>query len=590
MTVSVRKPGRMVARQGAPASVPASSAASVGASRDEARGAARSRRRLWLLRGLTASLPVALLLLVELALRLVPAWSEVRDPYVNVSPLAAFSRQTIDGRDCFTITHDRVYSHGSVTIPVVKPADTLRIFCVGSSACAGWPHPQGETFTAYLKQALATAHPGMNVEVVNAAAHGFAAYRTRRILDEVVEMQPDAILVWEGNNEFLEDRSYDSAGAWVDSIASHLRVTQALVGLAHRRMQLSGEQVRGEAQTLWKKMHQQALRLREDPGQFAKVKEHFKISFEHMVEAAQRHHVPLVLCTVPVNLRDWLPTVSRNRLEGAARRQWQLHFDEARRGLEQGDCAHGLDQMRQALAMEEEHAESWFWLGRLLEADGQKAAARDAYEKARDLDLNPFRAIGAFNETIRELAQENRGRGVVLLDLERLFSAATPNAAPGFDLFLDYVHPTKPANLRVAAWVYDLLANEGVAPKKAATDRFEYHDLPTWPDHLPYRDETDRQLQNAMLALAQMNRQYERSLDLTEALFEQANGQRPSGTGDPMLAHAAPLIRESYVVFKNYLDVERRRIAGEPVTAEQQDAAARALTGFYDKYYAYDRN
>jgi hypothetical protein len=93
-----------------------------------------------------------------------------------------------------------------------------------------------------------------------------------------------------------------------------------------------------------------------------------------------------------------------------------------------------------------------------------------------------------------------------------------------------------------------------------------------------------------MLALAQMNRQYERSLDLTEALFEQANGQRPSGTGDPMLAGAAPLIRESYVVFKNYLDVERRRIAGEPVTAEQQDAAARALTGFYDKYYAYDRN
>ena len=232
--------------------------------RRDARRAAAARRRRWLLRGLTASLPVALLLLVELALRLVPAWSEVRDPYVNVSPRAAFSRQKIDGKDCFTITHDRVYSHGSVTIPVVKPADTLRIFCVGSSACAGWPHPQGETFTAYLKQALATAHPDLNVEVVNAAAHGFAAYRTRRILDEVVEMQPDAILVWEGNNEF-GGPSYDSAGAWVDSI----RAPAGHAGAGRPRPSPHAAERRAgarRAQTLWKKMHQQALRLRRTPS------------------------------------------------------------------------------------------------------------------------------------------------------------------------------------------------------------------------------------------------------------------------------------------------------------------------------------
>ncbi len=589
MTVSERKAARAAASPGVHP-VAAASPSDVGAARPEPRRAARSRRRTWLLRGLTASLPVVLLLLVETALRVVPAWSEERDPYVNVSSLSAFSRQTVDGKEYYTITHDRVYSHGSVSIPVEKPANTLRIFCVGSSACAGWPHPQGETFTAYLKQALATAYPDRNVEVVNAAAHGFAAYRTRRILDEVVEMQPDAVLVWEGNNEFLEDRSYDSAGAWVDALAGHLRVTQALVDVAHRRMELSGEQLRGEADTLWKKMHQQALRLREDPAQFAKVKEHFRISFEAMVGAAQRRHVPLVLCTVPVNLRDWLPTVSRNRLEGAAREEWQRRFDDARRDLERKDYARGVARMQQALAMEGEHAESWFWLGRLLEGDGQKAAARDAYGKARDLDYNPFRAIGAFNDTIRALAEENRGRGVVLLDLERLFSAATPNAAPGFDLFLDYVHPTKPANLRVAGWVYDLLANEGITPKQAATDRFQFRDLPTWPDHKPYCDETDKQLQNAILALAQINRQYARSLDLTESLFEAAHGQRPSGPDDPMLARAAPLVRDSYLVFRNYLDVERRRILGEPVPAGQQDAAARALTGFYDKYYTYDRN
>src|ERR1019366_3678821 len=102
----------------------------------------------------------------------------------------------------YNITHPAILNAADVHILVKKPANTIRIFCLGSSACAGWPHPAAETWSAYLQQALQTAYQGKQVEVVNVAAHGFAAYRTRRVLDEVLTMQPDAVFVWEGNNEF----------------------------------------------------------------------------------------------------------------------------------------------------------------------------------------------------------------------------------------------------------------------------------------------------------------------------------------------------------------------------------------------------
>src|SRR5262249_40876738 len=146
--------------------------------------------------------------------------------------------------------------------------------------------------------------------------------------------------------------------------------------------------------------------------------------------------------------------------------------------------------MGQAIGLESEHAESYFWLGRLLEADGQKAAAWDAFNKARDLDYNPFRAISSFNETIRALAKENDGKGVYLLDLERLFTDASKYPAPGFDLFLDYVHPTKPANLIVAQNAFDLLTRRALK-SPPAIEHFSYRDLPIPPHNEPYRDETD---------------------------------------------------------------------------------------------------
>lgn len=214
-----------------------------------------SKKRLWLFRLLAISLPLVVLLLVEIAFRFIPGLNEDRDPYVNISPVSIFSRTTspITGEEYYNITHPAVLNANDVHILVKKPANTIRIFCVGSSACAGWPHPPTETFSAYLQQALGAAYPGKQIEIVNAAAHGFAAYRTRRVLDEVLKMKPDAVIVWEGNNEFLENRNYEPPSAGVISLVQHLRTFQWLQSTFSRQNKMSGEELKGVAQFFWKK-------------------------------------------------------------------------------------------------------------------------------------------------------------------------------------------------------------------------------------------------------------------------------------------------------------------------------------------------
>ena len=514
---------------------------------------------------------------------MLPRLGEDRDPFVNVSPVSVFSRTWADGQEYYNITHRFVSGGQGVRILVKKPANTLRIFCLGSSACAGWPHPSEEKFSAYLQQALEAAYPDKKIEVINAAAHGFAAYRDRHVLDEVVQMEPDAILVWEGNNEFLEDRNYDSPGAVMTALSRHLRTVQWVRTACSQRTKLNGDELKDVAQFFWKKTRQQSLRLREDPKQFAQVQVHFEASFAYMVRRAQQQRVPIVLCTVPVNLRDWLPTVSRNRLLGESLQRWQELYREGQRALMEHRFDDGIRAMRDALALESEHAESHFWLGRLLEANGEKLAAADAFSRARDLDYNPFRALSSFNEALRRLASENRQQGVFLLDLESLFAGASRYAAPGFDLFLDYVHPTKPANLLVAQAAYDLFTRGGVLHARSAP--FTYRDRSIGPNGQPYTDDMDMRLGLTAIKMATECRQYEAVVTKTEEILQRKSGRPFGGTDDPAFSIFNPEVAERYRVFRAYLDVQRQKILGQPLRESEEQAATRQVEQFYEKWY-----
>ena len=549
--------------------------------------AASSKQRLRTFRLVAVALPFLLLGLIEVFLRLCP--NEDRDPFINISPVTVFSHTVTNGVEYYNITHSNIIGGEDVHILAHKPANTFRVFCLGSSACAGWPHPRDETFSAYLQEALQTAYPGKSIEIINASGLGFAAYRTRRVLEEAVKLDPDLLLVWEGNNEFLEERNYTPPAAGLVALACKLRTVQWLRDRFTPKTQMSGAELKGAAKLFYTKAHAQSLKLRTDPVQYQQVNAHFRDSFEHMVEQAQNYHVPLILCTVPVNLRDWLPNVSSNHLTGAQLQQWQKLYNAGRRGLLTGDNRAGIQAMRQAIVLDDQHAESYFWLGRLLEADGQREAAWQAFSKARDLDLNPFRATSGFNDIIKDLATKNQGKGVYLLDLERTFADYTTNAAPGFDMFLDYVHPTKPANLVVAQCVYQLIVQSGWLPGKPAVDGFTYQERPFGPHGEPYQEGMDPNQEIEMATIALVNRQLQLALDKMSAVMRANLGHAPAGPDDPSFAQAPKDFVDRYRVVWHYLDVQHRAILDQNVSEQEQLDAKRQLDALYDREFPYGK-
>ena len=129
------------------------------------------------------------------------------DPYLNFGQVDSyFVQKDIDGQPHHQVASREVYRERNTVFPIRKPTNTFRVFCLGGSASAGWPHPPEEIYSRYLQRALEEAYPQQTIEVLNVSAHAYAAYRVRLIFQEVIEFEPDLIVIYSGNNEFLEKR------------------------------------------------------------------------------------------------------------------------------------------------------------------------------------------------------------------------------------------------------------------------------------------------------------------------------------------------------------------------------------------------
>ncbi|MEN8182259.1 MAG: GDSL-type esterase/lipase family protein [Myxococcota bacterium] len=526
------------------------------------------RRRLffWLV---TLALPLALFTVAEAIVRLTLSDTVGDDAYLNLVDVPSFfATRRVDGRRYYQVSHPEAYRGRKILFPVQKSPGSVRIFALGGSASAGWPHPPGEIYTAYLKRALEQAYPDRDFEVINVSAHAYAAYRVRLIFDNVIRFEPDLVVLYSGNNEFLERRSYLArsralAGAvsWANHSALFRLLRSQLVSQLFPENSLSAKQREDAREGVAAKLRQQAVELRRDPEQFARLMDHYAYSVRSMVEDARAAGVPVVLATVPVNLRDWRPNASHNQLAGAARDRWRQTFDEGRAALLRGDSEGAVRAFEQALALEPEHAESWFLVGRARELQGAPDRAFEAYGRARDLDHNPFRALSEQNAILRRIAAEEEG--VTLVDLEAAFNGSAA-AGAGFDLFLDYVHPTRDGNLLVARTVFETLLESKIFGSPTGEIGF-----PSAPhDPQAYDEDRDPRLQTTRFALMAVMHQY-------QGMVDQARRLRAAGV-------TLPMAQEVLEVFPPYLELERRRLLALPV----DPAEARRIEAAYRRFYS----
>lgn len=356
--------------------------------------------------------------------------------------------------------------------PRKKPADATRVFCVGGSTTYGRPFYDDASFAAYLRAFLPVADPSRRWEVINAGGISYASYRVLGVMRELAAFEPDVFVVYTGQNEFLERRTY---GALLETPGA-VRTAMAWAagtrtGTLIRRMLPKGDSDSDAVlPTDPKGIAVDSVgpdAYRRDDVFRDQVVRHFRINLLKMVEIAENAGARIVFVKPESNLVDFSPFRSDATpgLSEEKQREFRRLLMQGTELLTVGRAGEAVAVLREAVAIDGRHAGAHFRLGRALLATEGIAAAKGEFIRARDEDICPMRAITPIGDTVVDVA---RMTGSGLVDLPAWITADEES-------FYDHVHLTQ-ASTRILA---ERLVGEvsGVAWETAMADRVDANRL-----------------------------------------------------------------------------------------------------------------
>jgi lysophospholipase L1-like esterase len=363
-------------------------------------------------------LPVLLLLCAELVLRVFDYGHDtslfVRDPddasFYVMNPFAS----SIYFSDTVNATKGNIER-----FPVKKAPGALRIFVLGESTTAGYPYMHNGSFHRWLQYRLLHTFPDKEIEIINVSLTAVNSYTVLGFGRQVLDYQPDAVLVYAGHNEYYGalgvgstsriggSRSLVRAMLWL----RRFRLVQLLEGgIRYFRSSRSGSSV-DTRENLMQRMAAEQTIPYGSPAYYAGVRQ-FRENMDALCRLYRDRRVPVFMSTLVSNERDQAPMIGGGSAVGR----------ESEAGGDPGT------------------ADAQFRLGDSLYGVGDYVRAKAAFVQAKELDLLRFRAPDTLNVIIRQLCESYR-EGVHLVDGRSVFEAHSPHGILGRETLLEHVHP-----------------------------------------------------------------------------------------------------------------------------------------------------
>jgi len=415
-----------------------------------------SGRRKWLFRLVGVTVMPALFLLLLNAGLWVCGYGYPTDFFVKIDGRAAYTTNRRFGWRFFPRAIARTPATYELADP--KPDGVYRVFVLGGSAAMGEPQP-AFSFGRYLEAMLRDAFPGVRFEVINAAMTAINSHVVREIARDCARRRADLFVVYMGNNEVIGP--YGCGTVFTSHFSSRAAIRASIWLKSTRIGQLMNSlHLGGDGPADWKGLglfleNQVAA---DDPG-LGDVRGHFRANTTDILNTARSAGAKVVLCTVATNVRDCAPfgSLHAQGLGESQREQWQDHYETGIRLISAGEHSRAVEAFLAAAAIDDRRADLAFRLGRCYLALKQFDKARESLTRARELDTIRARADSHINRTVRDLAAANAGKGMVLVDAERVFeeSDRTPNGMPGHELFYEHVHMNPEGNYVLARAVFE---------------------------------------------------------------------------------------------------------------------------------------
>lgn len=353
-----------------------------------------------------------------------------------------------------------------------KPAGTFRVVVVGESAAKGNPYVRPLSAASLFESMLTDLRPDRKVEVINLGVTAVASYPVLGILREALEIEPDLVVAYLGNNEFFGAygvASLHSAGRSPTAIRA-IRTVRSL-GIAQLMDSFRGS-APNTSRTLMETMLGQSFIAVEDPLRGAAAR-NLGTFVGEMIAACAARGVPIVVCTPPANERGLAPLGAPD-LAGVPESERAAVAAELTRaeGLIASDPAGALTALDAMLARAPKHATAHHRRAQALVALGRLEESAAAFRMALDCDTMPWRPPALSVEAIREAVASHGG---ILCDLETAFRSASPGGAIGWELMDDHVHASLAGQELIARTLVRSLVG---APAAVAVDEARVLALP----------------------------------------------------------------------------------------------------------------
>jgi lysophospholipase L1-like esterase len=459
-----------------------------------------NRTRLWGMRISAILLGLLPFLALEASLRWL-GWPKLQppaDPFVdlhNLRPL--FVPDPSNGK--MQIGEERMNLFRPAAFDAVKDSTTFRIFALGASTTQGEPYSTETAFPFWLELNLEAAHgeSKRRFEVINCGGLSYASYRVLAILREVLDYQPDLIVIYTGHNEFLESRTYQGyhersfrnrSMGWLTGLRT-VQLVRTLAGQRTER-QLSviddtqdkatdtgPSAVSNNSEVSERGLERTVLaaevdalldyqgglaEYRRGDAWYQPIPDHFRWNLEQMCEACQRAGVPVLVVRPVSNILDCppmkfepAPLLSEQQL-----RQFATEWEAARRPANSPVVA--AQHLHAALQIDPQHAGANYLLGLLQFEQGDFEAAKNSLIRARDFDVCPLRATTDILTAVSETTADFR---VPMLDAEELFAARSEQGIVGQRWLVDHIHPSVEGHQLLGEAIAERCFELGILPQ-----------------------------------------------------------------------------------------------------------------------------
>lgn len=335
-----------------------------------------------------------------------------------------------------------------------RPESGIRILAFGGSATAGLGYSPNLTFSRYLEQMLREAGVQGPVEVLNLGIVALSSNQVRGLIEDAsARYDADLIVVYSGNNEFLEihaEKYFRNQAGWTDRAMFALRNAN-LVRLLDRAVRSPNAVLPLAEQSV----SNDDLRLTEEvlvsevatsPDEIEAIVDRYESNLDAIVHAAKAHETPVLLMTVASNWR-WrgmldLPDDWMAELVGSPADAGPSIYQRARMELDR----------RLATAPPAERSELLYKRATVAERLGDVEVARADFRAAMNSDPHLRRALSVMNDRIRRVADR---QAIPIIDSVEILSRESVGGIIGFETFYDYVHFSPRGALLLAGALFE---------------------------------------------------------------------------------------------------------------------------------------